>query len=86
MEFMAVGVPVVAANTKIDRHYFNGDVVRFFESGNADSLAREMSDLLRNPESRRQMVTRASLYAACHCWENRKSDYLALVDHLLESE
>jgi glycosyltransferase involved in cell wall biosynthesis len=86
MEFMAVGVPVVAANTKIDRHYFNGDVVRFFESGNADSLAREMSDLLRNPESRQQMVTRASLYAACHCWENRKPDYLALVDHLLESE
>ena len=45
-----------------------------------------VTDLLRNPESRRQMVTRASLYAACHCWENRKSDYLALVDHLLESE
>ena len=86
MEFMAVGVPVVAANTKIDRHYFNGDVVRFFESGDVDSLAREMSDLLRNPESRQQMVARASQYAASHCWERRKVDYLTLVDHLLESE
>ena len=86
MEFMAVGVPIVAANTKIDRHYFNGDVVRFFESGDADSLAREMLDLLRNPESSQQMVTRASRYAASHCWEIRKVDYLTLVDHLLESE
>jgi glycosyltransferase involved in cell wall biosynthesis len=86
MEFMAVGVPVVAANTKIDRHYFSGEVVRFFESGDADSLAREMSELLRNPESRQQIVTRASRYAATHCWEIRKADYLTLVDHLLESE
>lgn len=86
MEFMSVGVPVVVANTKIDHHYFDGNVVRFFESGNVDSLAREMSDLLRNPESRQQMVTRALLYAASHCWETRKVDYLTLVDHLLESE
>jgi hypothetical protein len=32
------------------------------------------------------MVTRASRYAASHCWEIRKVDYLTLVDHLLESE
>ena len=86
MEFMAVGVPVVAANTKIDQHYFNADVVRFFESGNVDSLAREMLELLRSPESRQLMVARASRYAAAHCWETREVDYLTLVDHLLESE
>jgi len=85
MEFMSVGVPVVAANTRIDQHYFDGNVVRFFESGNADSLAREMLDLLRDPAARQQLVTRASLYAAYHCWETRKVDYLSLVDHLLES-
>ena len=85
MEFMSVGVPVIAANTRIDRHYFDGKVVRFFESGNADSLAREMLALLRDANERQQMVTRASLYAAYHCWETRKVDYLSLVDHLLES-
>ena len=33
MEFMAVGVPVVVSNTKVDRYYFDESVVRFFESG-----------------------------------------------------
>jgi hypothetical protein len=60
--------------------------VRFFESGSADALAREMLDLLRDPEARQQLTARASLYAASHCWEIRKADYVTLVDHLLESE
>jgi hypothetical protein len=45
-----------------------------------------MSDLLKNPKEREQMSMRASQYAASHCWEIRKTDYLTLVNHLLESE
>ncbi len=86
MEFMSVGVPVVVADTKVDRHYFDDTVVRFFESGNADSLAREMRTLLRDPALRQQMAANASRYVNSHCWDTRKDDYLALVDHLLDSE
>ena len=32
------------------------------------------------------MVHRASEYAATHCWENRKDDYLNLVDFLCDSD
>src|SRR4029079_8227157 len=76
MEFMAVGVPVIVSSTKVDRYYFNDSVVRFFPSGDAPALAREVVDLLRNSEERHRMVRRASEYAATHCWENRKDDYL----------
>jgi glycosyltransferase involved in cell wall biosynthesis len=86
MEFMAVGVPVVAANTKIDRYYFDDSVLRFFESGNPDSLAQEMISLLRDSELRRQMTVRASQYATNNSWESRKTDYLSLVDQLLDSK
>lgn len=82
MEFMSLGVPVVISSTKVDRYYFNDSVVRFFESGNADALAREMIDLLHNRELRSQMAARGSAYAAANCWESRKADYLALVDSL----
>jgi glycosyltransferase involved in cell wall biosynthesis len=82
MEFMSVGVPVVVSNTKIDRYYFDDSVVRFFESGNPDAFAHAMLEVLRNDESRRQMVARASDYAVRNCWEPRKADYLALVDSL----
>jgi glycosyltransferase involved in cell wall biosynthesis len=86
MEFMAVGVPVVVSSTKVDRYYFNESVVRFFPSGDAPALARQVVDLLRNSEERRRLVHRASEYAASHCWENRKDDYLNLVDFLCDAD
>lgn len=82
MEFMSVGVPVVISSTKIDRFYFNDSVARFFESGNVDQLADAMYDVLTNAELRRGMVARASEYAARNSWEERKTEYLELVDGL----
>jgi glycosyltransferase involved in cell wall biosynthesis len=82
MEFMAVGVPVIVSSTKVDRYYFNDSIVRFFEPGNPDALAREMVALLRDDELRRRMTAEAFKYAATHCWENRRNDYLCMVDSL----
>lgn len=84
MEFMSVGVPVVIANTKIDRYYFNDSIVRFFESGNDEALATEMLDLLGKPETRQRLAAAALQYAADNCWNTRKVEYLALVDNLIE--
>ena len=39
LEFMASGVPVVVSSTRVDRHYFNDKVVRFFPSGDIGRLA-----------------------------------------------
>ena len=46
MEFMSMGVPVVASNTRIDQYYFNEQLVQFFESENAEDLAAKILDLL----------------------------------------
>jgi glycosyltransferase involved in cell wall biosynthesis len=81
-EFMELGVPVIASSTKIDRYYFDGSVVRFFESGNWDALAHEIIDLLKNREQARGMAERAKQHAAKNRWSDRKADYLALVDQL----
>jgi glycosyltransferase involved in cell wall biosynthesis len=82
MEFMAVGVPVIVSNTKVDRFYFDDSVVCFFESGNAHALAQKMLELLRNPDLRRELILRASEYAAQNSWQRRKSDYLEIVDSI----
>jgi glycosyltransferase involved in cell wall biosynthesis len=81
-EFMALGIPVVASSTKIDRCYFNDSVLRFFESGNSAALAREIIDLLKDTEMARQMANRASEHAAANTWESHKAEYLSLVDRL----
>jgi glycosyltransferase involved in cell wall biosynthesis len=86
MEFMAVGVPVIVSSTKVDRYYFNDSVVRFFEPGNPDALAHEMLLLLQDVELRKRLAAQAAQYAAAHCWENRKAEYLSLVDSLCAAE
>jgi glycosyltransferase involved in cell wall biosynthesis len=85
MEFMALGVPVVVSNTKIDRFYFDDSVVRFFESGNVDALATAMLDVLGDRELRQRMTANASAYSSRQSWELRKTDYLSIVDELIET-
>lgn len=86
MEFMSLGVPVVVSNTKIDRHYFDDSVVRFFQSGNTEALVEAVLEVLRNEESRRRMVANASQYATWNSWEIRKAEYLQLVDSLCDGD
>jgi glycosyltransferase involved in cell wall biosynthesis len=85
MEFMSVGVAVVISSTKIDRYYFDDTVVRFFESGNVDALARNMIELLRNESLRRAQIKNALVYAAENSWTAHKHVYLGLVDRLCSS-
>ncbi|MDE3098012.1 MAG: glycosyltransferase [Verrucomicrobiota bacterium] len=86
MEFMSLGVPVVVSSTKIDRFYFNDSVARFFASGNSDAFAQAVIEVLDNDSLRRGMISNALDYAAQNSWTRRKSDYLDLVDSLIENQ
>jgi glycosyltransferase involved in cell wall biosynthesis len=83
LEFMAVGVPLVVARTRIDQHYFDDSVVRFFEPGNCDDLAAAMLEVLGDAELRSAMVSRASAFVAQHSWQRHELSYLDLVDALV---
>jgi glycosyltransferase involved in cell wall biosynthesis len=83
MEFMAVGVPLVVSDTKVDRYYFDESVVRFFESGNADHLAQAMFEVLTDEALRSRMVRSASDYVARNSWDRHRQRYLSLVDSLI---
>jgi glycosyltransferase involved in cell wall biosynthesis len=82
MEFMSLGVPVVVSATRIDRHYFNDSVVRFFESGNDEALAQAMFDVLTSPELRDSLIRNANGYVQRNGWGQHKLEYLRLVDSL----
>ncbi|HEV2437686.1 MAG TPA: glycosyltransferase family 4 protein [Verrucomicrobiae bacterium] len=85
MEFMAGRVPVIVSRTKVDTFYFNHSVVRFFESGDENDLARAMVDLMNNRELRESLVRNASAYVLQNNWDTRKQKYLNLVDSLISS-
>ncbi|MGD0232582.1 MAG: glycosyltransferase [Syntrophorhabdales bacterium] len=81
LEFMLLGVPLLISGTKIDRHYFNDSVVRFFEPEDEESLATAMVELVRDESLRRRLVERASAFVARkYDWEKQKERYFDLVD------
>ena len=80
---MSQGVPVVASRTKIDDFYFDETVLRFFESGDPDDLANAIRELSANQELRESLAAGGYDYARKNDWENKRRDYLELVDGLL---
>ncbi|MEO6002488.1 MAG: glycosyltransferase [Opitutus sp.] len=82
MEFMSLGIPVVVSKTRVDQYYFNDDVVKFFEPGSSDAMASAMIEVLGDRNLRAKLVENATAYSDQNRWDNRKVDYLALVDRL----
>jgi glycosyltransferase involved in cell wall biosynthesis len=83
LEFMMLGVPIILAETTVDRYYFNDDVVTFFPSGDADALAERMLKLIEDGELRSQQRARAQSFVAAYSWDVKKDEYLSLVDRLV---
>jgi glycosyltransferase involved in cell wall biosynthesis len=83
LEFMALGVPLVVADTKIDRHYFDDSLVRFFSAGDEKDLARVMVEAYHNREFGGQLASRGLKYAEENSWSRKKGNYLAIVKRLV---
>jgi glycosyltransferase involved in cell wall biosynthesis len=83
MEFMAMGVPVIVSDTRIDRYYFNDSIVKFFRAGDEHDLARSMLQLIRDPKLRYELAQCATEFVEHNHWDLRKTEYLMLVDSLV---
>lgn len=84
LEFMSLGIPVVISSTRIDRHYFNDTVVRFFESGNVEDLAAALETTIEDKNYRQELAKRGLDFAKQFNWKSRKEVYLDIVRSLLQ--
>jgi glycosyltransferase involved in cell wall biosynthesis len=84
MEFMAMGVPVLASNTRIDQYYFDDHLVQFFESDSVDDLVAKILDLMRDPAKRTALRDHAAEFIRQNNWHVKNHEYLGLVDRLIE--
>jgi len=82
-EFMALGIPVVVSDTKIDKYYFNDSLVKFFEAGNAEDLAQAIIFLYENNSIRNSLVCNGYQYIKENSWESKRIDYYNIIDNLL---
>ena len=84
MEFMAVGVPVIASDTKVHKYYFNDSVVKLFRAGDENNLAESMLLLIKDNDLRNRLVSNAWAFVERYMWKNKKDEYLKLIDSLAE--
>jgi glycosyltransferase involved in cell wall biosynthesis len=83
LEFMAMGVPVIVSDTKIDRYYFNDALVKFFRAGNVDDLASRMLELSGDPTARSYLIENGLQFIQENSWQFKKKLYLELVNVLV---
>ncbi len=77
-DFLAFGKPVLATRLKSVQAYLGEDALRFFEPGDAASLAEGILDLYQHPEKRRALVENSQRLYEQYQWKNQKQVYLSV--------
>lgn len=85
LEFMALGVPVIVSKTEIDTYYFDDSVVKYFEAGDEEDLARCMLLMIKNTDLRKRLIENALNFVKEYTWDKKKDIYLNLIDSLVEN-
>jgi glycosyltransferase involved in cell wall biosynthesis len=80
LEFMACGIPIVMARTRVDAHHFDESVVRFFEPGDAESLAGAILADYERPEERLARAERATIFVSTLDWSSKQAAYIRILD------
>ena len=83
-EFMAMGVPVLASDTIINRRYFGDGSVEFFTSDYIDGLASAILRLMQDAALRSHLREHGLAYIRQNNWDVKSGEYLHLVDGLKE--
>lgn len=81
-DFMAVGLPIVASRTKIDDYYFDDSILAFFEPEDYQGLAKKIIEVYTTPALRSGMIEKGLKYVKMNNWQQKKLEYLNLVNTL----
>jgi len=83
LDYATIGIPVIAARLRTIEHYFGDGAVELFEPGDAEDLARAITDLYDHPLLRIRLVERARVALNALSWKNQKDEYLRTIDMLV---
>lgn len=82
LEFMLMGIPVIASDTTVHTHYFNKNLVQFFKSEDENDLARCIVQLKNEKKIRDTIIMNSQKFMQENNWGEKKHLYLNLVDNL----
>ena len=80
MEYVAMGIPVIASRTPTMATYFTEEMVLFFQPGDADDLARCIVEVHDDRQRLKELAHEADRFNERYSWDRVAEDYVALVD------
>ncbi|MGA7243547.1 MAG: glycosyltransferase, partial [Terracidiphilus sp.] len=84
-EYLALGKPVIAPSTTGVRDYFRPESLVFFEAGNADDLASQMSYVASHPAEAVDIAEEGQRVYLEHSWQQERETLVNLVANLLNN-
>jgi glycosyltransferase involved in cell wall biosynthesis len=82
MEYVALGVPVLAADTPIIRQYFDETMVQYFQAGDANDLARNILWLYQHRDRLAALAQNADQFNLQYSWNRVADSYAETLDRL----
>lgn len=82
MEYVALGVPVLAADTPIIRQYFSETMVQYFQPGDANDLARNILWLYQHRDGLTALAQNADQFNLQYSWNNIADSYAETLNRL----
>jgi glycosyltransferase involved in cell wall biosynthesis len=82
LEYVALGLPIIAARTPAISTYFDEAMIEFFEPGDPADLARRIEFLSRSVDRRQELVENTERFYRQHSWSEVARTYTGLVDQL----
>jgi glycosyltransferase involved in cell wall biosynthesis len=85
LEYVCLGIPVIASRLRTISHYFPEDALRYFEPADPQSLAESLLDLHSHPEKLQALAGRAREAAKRISWEMQQQTLYKAIERLLAS-
>jgi glycosyltransferase involved in cell wall biosynthesis len=82
MEYVALGIPVIAARTSTISAYFDDEMVQFFEPGDVSSLAQSIIALSNDPQRLADLTLNSDKFNQSYRWDDIAASYVSIVGAL----
>lgn len=82
LEYLSLGVPVIASRTETICDYFDDTMIEFFEPGSVDGLALSIEKLYRDPARLKELVKASDKFFKLFNWKRLGKEYAVMVENL----
>jgi len=82
MEYLYIGLPVIAPRLEVIQRYFSEDMIEYFDPENVEDLSKKIIKLIQNPKRREELVNKSTHFFEKYNWSNQSREYLDLINYL----